>query len=169
MKKKKWLYFLAGIATGICLAIVIGVVIMVINDQYDNSSKVTEESYNRNTDNSEEIVKYREQAQTRILSGRNEIPGRIINEKSFEVFQVLTPAVALVRGQIKGGYYYGNIYLLVNEIGLITGSDYEFYDGQIVNVNENEEVRMYGTYKYTTTDGILKTVPRIRIGKKVNF
>ena len=57
----------------------------------------------------------------------------------------------------------------MNEIGLITGSDYEFYDGQIVNVNKNEEVRMYGTYKYTTTDGILKTVPRIRIGKKVNF
>ena len=166
MIAKKWLCYLAGIATGICLTIAIGVVIMVINDQYDNSSKVTEESYNRNSDNSKEIVKYREQAQTRMLSGSNEIPGRIINEKSFEVFQVLTPAVALVRGQIKGGYYYGNIYLLVNELGLINGSDFEFYDGQIVNVKKNEEVRMYGTYKYTTTDGMLKTVPRIRIENK---
>lgn len=166
MIAKKWLYYFAGIAIGICLAIVIGVVIMVINDQYDNSSKVTEDSYNRDTDNSEEIVKYREQAKTRILSGSNEIPGRIINEKSFEVFQVLTPAVALVRGQIKGGYYYGNIYLLVDELGLINGSESEFYDGQIVDVKKNEQVRMYGTYQYTTTDGILKTVPRIRIRNK---
>ncbi len=166
MIAKKWLCYLAGIATGICLAIAIGVVIMVINDQHDNSSKVAEESYNRNSDNNGDIVKYREQAQTRMLSGANEIPGRIINEKSFEVFQVLTPAVALVRGQIKGGYYYGNIYLLVNEFGLMNGSENEFYDGQIVNVNKNEEVRMYGTYKYTTTDGMLKTVPRIRIVNK---
>lgn len=154
---KKWLIYIGGIATGI----IIVMVIMVIN-QYDYSSNVT----NDKPDDSEVFIKAREEALTNILSGRNEKPGRIIDEKSFKVFQVLTKTVALVRGQSEGGYYYGNIYLLVDKSSQILDPDFEFYDGQIVKVNENEKVRMFGTYKYITTDGMHKTVPRIRIINK---
>lgn len=156
---KKWLVFIVGVATGIILVIVV----LVIN-QYDCSNNVKE-------DDDEPIVQSntiedRNDILTGMLSAANEKPGKIINEKSFKVFQVLTPLVALVRAE-SGGYYYGTIYLLVRDMSsLYTEPDFEFYDDQIIKVPKGKVVRMFGTYNYTTVDGHYKTVPRIKIVDK---
>ena len=91
-------------------------------------------------------------------------PGEIINEKSFQVFEVYTPHAALVRGKTDSGGYYGIVYLLVRDkYYYFVNQNSEFYDEQIVKVPKGKVVRMFGTYSYTTRDGRRKTVPRIMI------
>lgn len=158
---KKWLIFLVGIATGIILTIVLSWL-----NEYNFSNNVKDDD-----DIDEPVVQsntadYRDGILTGMLSAANEKPGKVINEKSFKVFQVLTPLVSLVRAE-SGGYYYGTTYLLVRDMSSIyTEPDFEFYDDQIVNVPKGKVVRMFGTYKYTTVDGQYKTIPRIKIVDK---
>lgn len=156
---KKWLVFIVGVATGIILVIVV----LVIN-QYDYSNSVKEDG--DETIVQSNTIEDRNDILTGMLSTANEKPGKIINEKSFKVFQVFTPLASLVRAE-SGGYYYGTIYLLVRDMSSIyTEPDFEFYDDQIVKVPKGKVVRMFGTYKYTTVDGQYKTVPRIKIVDK---
>ncbi len=87
-----------------------------------------------------------------------ESPGDIIQEESFEVFQVLDESSALVNGRSN---HYGVVYLLVNEEGKF------YYDDEIINVPNNKVVRQVGIYKYQTMrDNRIKTVPIIQIYNK---
>ena len=83
--------------------------------------------------------------------------GKQISEKSFKVFQVLRNGQALVYGKDEYGYYGGVIYLLIDR------SDSDMYDDQIIKVPKGKIVKMNGTYRYTTRNGIEKTVPQIMI------
>lgn len=85
--------------------------------------------------------------------------GEIIQASSFQVFQVLEDNVALVNGY-EDGFYIGPVYLLIGEEGTT------FYDDQVVKVPQGSVVRMNGTYKYITNNGMDKTVPKIMILKK---
>lgn len=84
-------------------------------------------------------------------------PGEVINEPSFQVFQVWSPTEALVRD--KGNYttlYGGTIYLIIDNNG-------NFYDDQIIRVPKGKEVRRVGTVRYPTPKETTKTVPVIQI------
>lgn len=91
-----------------------------------------------------------------------ELPGEIINESSFKVLSVIMlPEGALVYGKSEYGAYSGTIYFLESDSFFAKHS--ELYDDKIINVPKGCVARMYGTYKYRTTDGRYKTVPKIRI------
>ena len=85
-----------------------------------------------------------------------ESPGDVIQEKTFEVFQVLDESSALVNGRSN----YGVVYLLVNEDGKF------YYDDEIINVPNNKVVRQVGIYRYETNRSTIKTVPIIQIFNK---
>lgn len=62
---------------------------------------------------------------------------------------------ALVHGKDEYGNYYGMLYYLY---------DYgETYDDEVIKVPKGYQVMRYGVYRYTTTDGTYKTVPKIKI------
>lgn len=143
-------------------AIVIAIVIVFIsayfisnysnNNKYDVEDKIVEQD-NAQKDNYLSTVMGEVYAE----------PGEIINEKSFKVFQVWTNHAALVNGKTEGGGYYGITYLLVRDKYYYVNNSDQFYDEQIVKVPKGMVVRMFGTIKYTTRDGRIKTVPRIMI------
>jgi len=87
-------------------------------------------------------------------------PGEIVNEPSFQVFQVWSPTKALVRD--KGNYttlYGGTVYLLVDPNG-------NFYDDQIIRVPRGMKMRRVGTVQYPTPKETIKTVPVIQLIEK---
>jgi hypothetical protein len=156
---KKWLIYLGGIVTGVILVLVI-----IFIDNYDFSSNNEEEHKEKSIAENPVIP----DNYLSTLSGEVYAePGKIIKEKSFKVFQVLSPLAALVYGKSDGGGYFGTIYLLVtNKYEMLAGLASEFYDDQIVEVPNGKVVRMFGTHNYTTRDGRYKTVPRIMIVDK---
>lgn len=83
--------------------------------------------------------------------------GKLINEKSFKVLQVLHNGQALVYGKDEYGYYNGVLYLLIDK------EDSDMFDDQIIKVPKGMIVKRHGTYQYTTRNGIDKTVPKIMI------
>jgi hypothetical protein len=94
--------------------------------------------------------------------------GDPIKEKSFKVFQVLEPGVALVKGEGITDYlnensfrlYFGPVYMLVND-------ENKYYsDEEIVSVKSGEEARKVGIFKYKAEGDIDKTVSIIKIIKK---
>lgn len=87
-------------------------------------------------------------------------PTEIVNEQSFEVFQVVGDNMALVHGQSSPGYYYGTLYLLVNKEGKY------YYDDEIVKVPKGKVVKQVGIYRYITKSDIQKTVPIVQIMNK---
>lgn len=145
--------------TGISLVIAFLVYIFVIYNMYfeDNNQDAEDEF----------IVQDETQKDNYLSTIMGEVyapPGEIINEKSFQVFEVYTPHAALVRGKTDSGGYYGIVYLLVRDkYYYFVNQNSEFYDEQIVKVPKGKVVRMFGTYSYTTRDGRRKTVPRIMI------
>ena len=86
--------------------------------------------------------------------------GDIVEEKSFEVFQVIDKNAALVRGESEFNLYLGPVYLLTNGYGKY------YYDEEIVKVPKGNVVRQVGIYKYQTTSDSYKTVPIIQIMDK---
>ena len=90
-----------------------------------------------------------------------EEPGEIFDEKSFEVFQVIAPDGALVRGKNKEyrglNIYNGPVFLLVNS------QEKYYYDDEIINVPTGKVVRQIGIYQYPTRDERYKTVPIVEI------
>jgi len=145
---KKWLVYLCGVITG---------VILVLSFQYLNSYNFGNSSTDQ-TDAAEDSVDYSERYA--LEREREEMlfkTGDIVNEKSFKVFDVLMDHQALVYGKDEYGFYNGIVYLLIGEEGAT------FYDDQIIKVEKNQSVRMNGTYRYVTTNGNQKTVPRIKI------
>ena len=90
-----------------------------------------------------------------------EKPGDAVKERSFKVFQVLEPGVALVNGASNPEYdiYTGPVYLLVND-------DNKYYsDDEIISLEENEVARKVGVYNYQTKGDFDKTVSIIKIMK----
>lgn len=145
---KKWLVYLCGVITG---------VILVLGLEFLNSYSF-EGSSTDQTDATEDSVDYSERYA--LEREREEMlfkTGEIVNEKSFKVIDVLMDHQALVIGKDDYGFYNGIVYFLIGEEGTT------FYDDQIINVANNQSVRMNGTYRYVTTNGNQKTVPRIKI------
>ena len=83
--------------------------------------------------------------------------GKLINESSFRVFDVLSDSQALVYGKDKYGYYNGVVYLLIDKV------DSEMYDDQIIEVPKGKVAKRHGIYQYRTRNGTYKTVPKIMI------
>lgn len=80
--------------------------------------------------------------------------GDVINEKAFQVFQVVENHAALARAEY-GGFFLGATYLLYNEDG------HYYYDEEIVKRPTDKQFYQVGIYKYKTRDGQNKTVPII--------
>lgn len=156
---KNWLFFLGGIVTGVVF--VLGILFVHKHDfSNTNNKEIQEKTVVKNNEKQDDYL-------STILGEVNAKPGKIINETSFKVFQVHTQCAALVCGKSEGGGYYGTIYLLVTDkYELLSGKASEFYDDQIVKVPKGKVVGMFGTHKYTTRDGRIKTVPRIMIVDK---
>lgn len=132
---KNVLLFVGGMITGAVLLVIISLIIArMSNSQIQQEATETKASLYEDFEN-----------------------GEIINEKSFQVFQVLEDNAALVNGQNEYNLYIGPIYLLIGKEGTT------FYDDQIVNVPQGSVVRMNGTFHYETRNGIGKTVPKIMI------
>lgn len=149
--KEKWLYFIGGFLTALLF---VGVFEYLNN--YGLEKSLDEESSE---------ISFEEKKTTSIDFDREYedigfITGEIIKEKSFKVFQVLMDHQALVYGKNEYGSYLGTVYFLLGESGTT------FYDDEIIEVPSNKTVRMNGTYRYTTSSGVFKTVPKIRIMDK---
>ncbi len=87
-------------------------------------------------------------------------PGEIIKEKSFEVFQTLDSNAGLANA--KGGghnVYLGQLYLII--------TDEQCYDGKIIKVPRKKKAYIIGTYTYKTIKYGTKTVPIIKIMKRI--
>lgn len=128
---KKGLLFGSGFLSGVIVTIIVLVIIGLAG---------------KNNSNPTEIKMFDE-------------PGEVINEKSFEVFQVIADNAALVHvsGDIFG---LGTIYLMINNSGRY------YYDGETITVPKGKCVRQLGIYKYQTKSEDYKTVPIIGIGDK---
>lgn len=83
-----------------------------------------------------------------------EEPGGVIPSKTFRVIQVYSGGSALAFGD-KG-------------IVVVFPGDKEdpFYDGEEITIYSDECVRQIGTYRYTTQNGMKKTVPIVDIFDK---
>lgn len=87
-------------------------------------------------------------------------PGKVVNEKSFKVLQVIHDNAALVYGKDQYGDYWGTLYLITNN------NNRYYYDDEIIEVPKGKCVRQLGIYKYQTKSEDYKTVPIIGIGDK---
>lgn len=133
----KWVYFGAGVVTGIILLFI------VIYFMGNNNAQV------ENQEIADNGIRYYDS------------PQDIINEQSFEVFQTLAEDAALVRGKLEDTeLHLGTIYVLIRDNGKY------FYDKEIIKVPKGKVVRMVGTYTYVSQKGIAKTVPIVRILEK---
>jgi hypothetical protein len=160
---KKLVIFIGGIVCGV-------LILLVIQDtiQYNRS----------NTNDTEELVgdtfieevkeedTGRESNASFTSAAEIEIPGEIIREKSFKVFQVFHQYLALVHGKDEYGGYTGTVYMLKRDMMDIATIKSPFYDEQIVNVPKGKVVRLFGTSQYPTRGGYIKTVPIIKIVDK---
>lgn len=149
---KKLQMFIAGVIVGVFSVLLIEAIVTFVSHSIANN----------------EVAEAIDDEPTEIPTEKYiEIPGEIINEKSFQVFQVISPVAALVNGKTEYGSYNGVTYLL------ITADDVRYsylepklYDEKIIDVPKGKVARMFGTYQYTTRDGRFKTVPKIKIVDK---
>ncbi len=130
---KKWVVYLLGILTGVVLTQV----------------GITLFAYISNANSDDGITFF-------------ENPGKIAEDKAFEVFQVLDDDAALVNAQSNESLdsYYGKVYLLVNDEG-----EY-YYDEQKITAPAGKVFRQVGIYRYPTKDNNIKTVPVIQLMDK---
>lgn len=170
---KKYIILIIGIALGI----IIGVVIVVIYQDYsirrtDNNTIVTEKNVSESSPGISKTETSRVAVNEKLAEEIHDITsnsyylsqcqefrekGKLINEKSFKVFQVLYNGQALVYGKDEFGYYNGVVYLLIDRV------DSDMYDDQIIQVPKGKVVKRHGTYQYATRNGREKTVPKIMI------
>ena len=123
---KKWLYFGAGVITG---------VVLVFLFAFITRQNSTEDSGIRYYDK----------------------PGEVVEQKSFQVLQVIADNAALAHGKgSNNDYFMGPIYVLTNSDGKL------YYDEEIVEVPKDKVVRAIGTYTYPTKQGFEKTVLIVR-------
>ena len=131
---KKWLIFLGGFITGLLFTIIVFYFISSTNN------KGVSDSNNGNLG-------------VRLFDE----PGEIINEKEFEVFQVVAENAALVSGGTIDGGYFETVFAIMNSEG------HYYYDNEKIKVPKNKVVRQVGIYQYPTKNENIKTVPIIKI------
>lgn len=140
---KKWMIFLGGILTGIVLMVVFGFFLSSYRDKGSNGETIT--NTETEVDAPEGVKMFKK-------------PGDIINESSFEVFQVIAENGALVKGKGDGhSLYIGPVYLLINDDGKY------YYDEEKIDIPKGKVVRQVGIYQYETKNEFLKTVPIIEM------
>ena len=83
-------------------------------------------------------------------------PGEVVEQRSFQVFQVIADNAALAHGKDSDNDFMGPIYVLTNSEGKL------YYDEEIVKVPKDKVVRAMGTYTYPTKNGFEKTVLIVR-------
>lgn len=139
---KKWVVYVLGVVTGFILAVILA---FLLNGKSNSVPGVIGES-GTETEKSIDGIKLFEE------------PGDLIEEKSFEVFQVIAENAALVNGK-GGGYsvYRGPVYLIVNYDGKY------YYDDEKIDAPKGKVVRQIGIFQYPTKDDFVKTVPIIQI------
>lgn len=140
---KKWVVFLFGVLTGIILMFALAFILYVINSPVSNDTELVEVENEENG-----VTMFKE-------------PGEIIEDRDFEVFQVIAKNAALVRGKSDNSdYYFGTIYMLMND------EDKYYYDDEKIKVPKEKVVRQMGIYQYPTKNDIIKTVQIICIMEK---
>lgn len=82
-----------------------------------------------------------------------EEPGEVIPGKTFRVFQVYSDGSAMAFGA-------GIVVVFPGD------KEVSFYDGEEITIYSDECVRQVGTYRYTTQNGMRKTVPIVEIFDK---
>jgi len=153
--KKKWV-FLAGMLSGVLLMIVLIVAIRYLPElmQGNETTEMTQ-------DDRDSIMFAREEERRSL---EEQLYGlTTFDEKSVKVIQVIQSIYnnqALVRGKDESGLYIGTLYLLENEL------PNTLYDEKIIKIPKGSVLRMSGLYRYITTDGGYKTVPKVRITEK---
>lgn len=137
---KKWVVYLLGVLTGIILMFALAFILYVINSPVSNDTELVEVENEENG-----VTMFKE-------------PGEIIEDRNFEVFQVIAKNAALVRGKSDDSdLYLGTIYLMMNE------EEKYYYDDERIKVPKEKVVRQMGIYQYPTKNDIIKTVPIICI------
>ena len=127
---KNWGLFLGGVVTGIALTFLFAVIFNQCSNE--GTPKIGVKDFEK--------------------------PGKVINEKSVKVLQVISDNAALVNGQDDDfpELYSGAVYLIRNNDG-----EY-YYDEQIINLPKGKNFRQTGIYEYNTRSGY-KTVAIIEI------
>lgn len=80
----------------------------------------------------------------------------ITTSGEIEIMQVLAPNVALAW---TGGLFYSDRILVL----LINYDDKSYYDNQKIKIPSGKCARQIGTYRYTTKNEMVKTVPAVVI------
>lgn len=87
-----------------------------------------------------------------------EKPGHVIQSNEFRVIQVFRDGTALALSTSLGS---------TGVVVVFPASDNEeYYDSQEIEIEDDACVRQVGTYRYTTRDGIEKTVPIVEVFDK---
>ncbi len=139
---RKWLVYVLGVVTGFILAVLLA---FLLNGKSKPVPDVIGENGTETEESSDGIKLFDE-------------PSDIIEERSFEVFQVIAENAALVKG--KGGgrsIYRGPVYLIVNHDGKY------YYDDEKIETPKGKVARQIGIYQYPTRNDFVKTVPIIEI------
>ena len=139
---KKWVAYLLGVLTGIVLMFALAFILNAIHSSETNNTELVE------AEEENGVTMFKE-------------PGDIIEDRDFEVFQVIAKNAALVMGKsVDSDLYLGTIYMLMND------EEKYYYDEEKIKVPKEKVVRQMGIYQYHTKDDIIKTVPIICIMDK---
>ena len=150
---KKWVVYLLGILTGVVLTVAgISLFAYINNVQSDDGVTNNAQSDDGKTNNAKSYdgITYFEK------------PGKIAEDKAFQVLQVIYENAALVNAQSDedNDLYFGKVYLLVNDEG-----EY-YYDEQKITAPAGKVFRQVGIYRYPTKRNDIKTVPVIQLMDK---
>ena len=151
---KKWVIFIFGVIVGAIIATSIAFIITYNEPKTSDSDELEVLEDSLEPDPSYQSPYLIEQNRDDLFRTK----GELVNEKSFKVLQAYQYLGALVYGKDEYGYYSGMLYYLD-----ISGTDMTLYDDKIIKVSKGQEVRLLGVHKYTTREGVYKTVPVIRI------
>lgn len=131
------LTFVAGLVTGVILVLAFGYYVAMSD---------------RNNSSSDNVVQM------------FDTPKQEIKADEFKIFQVLPDGSALASYDeiiSKEGYIeYGTV------VFFPASNEAAYYDSQIITLPKGKCFKQIGTYRYTTKDGMMKTVPAIDIFDK---
>ena len=85
--------------------------------------------------------------------------GNKMDAQSYKVFQVIDGGYALANASTfeELGLYMGIVVLIYAD------ENSHYYDGQIITATNGRKFRQIGTYRYSTKDNNVKTVPAVAI------
>lgn len=140
---KKWVVYLLGVLTGIVLTFGFAIISNSMMGSSDN--EVIETEANAEEESNDGVTLFK-------------TPGDVIEGRSFKVMQVVAKNAALVSGKAEdSSLYYGTVCLILNDEGKY------YYDEEIIKIPNGKVARQVGIYQYPNRDGMMKTVPIIKI------